>query len=131
MTKETDLERRKYIRLDTEVKIECMPIEDQKEKIPAISKNISIQGICFNSNKEFKSKTPIKLQVCIPNNPKPVYLEGEVVWCKAVKSSKPGEPPTFDTGVKLPDIEKSDEGKFFMYVLDKVVEIYSKKQMEK
>ena len=131
MSKEDGSERRKYVRLDTEVKIECIPVEGQEEKVPAVAKNISVQGVCFNSTKAFKSKTPLKLQVFIPGGTEPIYLQGEVVWCQEVKPAKAGKPSTFDTGVRLLNIEQSNEGKFFMYVLDKVVESYSKKQEEK
>ncbi len=127
MTDKAGMERRKYVRLDAEVKINCVEIKGQKKKIPALTKNISVQGICFTSKKEFKPKTALKVSVFIPHYWKPIQLEGKVVWCRVVKSNKPGASATFDTGVKLLEIEKSNESKFFMYVLDKVVENYSRK----
>jgi hypothetical protein len=131
MAGRSDAERRKYVRLDTEVKIECTPVEGKEQSVQAVTKNISVQGICFNSNKRFKSQSPMNLEVFIPGTNEPIKLEGEVVWCQEVKSAKAGSPLTYDTGVRLVNIEQSNEGKFFMYVLDKVVESYSKKQMGK
>ena len=130
MKKKSGIERRKYVRLDAGVKINCVTLKGQRNKISAVTKNISVQGICFNSKKEIICDTVIEIQIRIPGYSKPIRLKGKVVWSKAIKSEKLGGLPTFDTGIKLIDIDKSNETKFFMYVLDKVVEKYSKKMIE-
>ncbi|MFH1784182.1 MAG: PilZ domain-containing protein [bacterium] len=127
MSDKDKMERRKYVRLDTEVKIDCVPLKGEKTRISAVTRNISVQGVCFTSDKEFKLKTPLKISVFIPHYWQPIQLKGKVVWSRPVESKDPNEGPKFDTGVKLSEIEKSNESKFFMYVLDKVVERYSRK----
>ncbi len=130
MKKKAGIERRKYVRLDAGVKVNCITVKGQRNKISAVTKNISVQGICFNSKKKLIADTLIEIQIRIPGYSKPIRLEGKVVWCKTVESEKFGGLPTFDIGIRLIDIDKSDESKFFMYVLDKVVEKYSKKMIE-
>ncbi len=58
--------------------------------------NISIDGLCFNSENQFNTGSPIKLQ--IPVTAPTFKVKARVVWSKQNGT-------TFDTGVKFVNIE--------------------------
>ncbi len=107
-----DKERRRYDRYDTEVKIYFQVTYDietkvkyqiidkqegglSSDKYPALSKNVSPEGLCFVSDKQLKEGTFLHLEVYLPTEEKPIHMEGEARW-----SRESGQPNKFDTGVR-------------------------------
>jgi Tfp pilus assembly protein PilZ len=121
MPEQSPQERRRYIRIkeSTDIKVE---VSDQKEGgiISSIAKDMSFEGICFRSDKEYKAGTSIALEIRIPHRAEPLRLRGEVRWCKLIQLQQ--NQAVYDTGVKLNTIEKSDETKYLMYVCDKMAD---------
>ena len=118
--KQKPVDRRKYIRFDTEVKVSFRIQEKDKDtilsgKIPGISRNISVEGICFISKKKLKPKSRLELEIFFPSESKPLHLEGEVRWSLPVRSKKGRV--VFETGVKLFTIDKGDANKFISSIL--------------
>ncbi|MDP1853020.1 MAG: PilZ domain-containing protein [Candidatus Omnitrophota bacterium] len=110
-------ERRKYLRYNTEVKIYFhvnydlktkvrFQVLDEKEsmllskKYPALSRDVSAEGLRFNSGKELKKGNSLYLEVYLPRKKRPVRMTGQVRWSKKVLGSGSGK-NKFDTGVKL------------------------------
>lgn len=103
-------EKRKHSRYDTELKVFFhvdydiqtkvefelidMPKEDDSKYV-GISKNISVEGICFTSDKQLDKGDMLYLEVYTPNSKKAVAMEGEVRWIKPLEDNK------FQTGVKI------------------------------
>ena len=113
-------EKRKFIRFDMETKINLFIQEKGHgvtHKIPAVNKNVCLEGVCFLSNQRLEQGTIVKLEIFLPSQPDPLRLEGEVRWSRF--SEKKDGKDLFETGVKLFITEKTDEGKFIGYVSTK------------
>lgn len=123
MTKPTE-ERRKYDRYNAEIQIYFQvaynirtvlqfQVVDRKnrkaisEKYPAISKNISAEGICFACDKKVEAGTSLHLDVFLPEQKDSIPMEGEVRWVRAVCDDAQKK-QRFEAGVKLLTVE----GKF-------------------
>lgn len=106
-------ERRKYVRFDTEVKINFhvsyllkTKVRFQLEnggkilppKYPALSRNISVEGLGFSSDKKLKDGDCLYMEVYLPGQAKPVYMEGKVCWSRRTLGK---ERYKYNTGIKL------------------------------
>lgn len=118
-------EKRRYIRLDVADKIRLIPKPEiglQPKTAAALSKNISIEGICFKTAAELKSGEGLSIEMYLSQDPNPVHLRGEVIWCKPLGH---GKRPQYEAGVKLLTIDKTDENRFIIYACDRMVEYLS------
>lgn len=110
-------ERRKYARYNTEVKIYFHVNYDLKTKVrfqlldeeesiplskkyPALSRDVSAEGLRFNSAKKLKKGNTLYLEVYLPRKKHPVRMTGQVRWSKKVLGVSAGK-NKFDTGIKL------------------------------
>ncbi len=110
---EQSSERRKHERYDTQVKISFHVNYDVKTRVrfqlldkekhtpasskyPAVSKNVSVDGLAFTSEKELTKGDFLSIEVYLPAEKEPLHLEGEVVW-----SQPTHEHNKFDSAVKL------------------------------
>ena len=111
-------EKRKYERYDTEVKIYFHVSFDiktvvkfvvigkdkktaQLKKYPAVSKNVSVEGLCFVAAKNLEKGDILYLEVFLPKQKNPILMEGEVRWSLASATAK----GKFDTGVRIATID--------------------------
>ena len=110
-------ERRRYPRYDTEAKIffqvtydiqtivrfQIVDREKRKKlsrKYEAVSKNVSVEGLCFTSEKELAIGESLWIEVFLPNQKEPIFMEGEVRWSTKIKDL-PGKTAKFDAGIKI------------------------------
>jgi hypothetical protein len=123
-------EKRRFVRLDINTKLDFQINEVGGEQVLAesnsgIVKNLSVEGICFSSNKQLKAGSKIELSIALPGGPKPVAIRGEVVWSRPIEENK-GAKNIFDTGVKLINVAQGDENRFLIYMCDKMTEQLNK-----
>lgn len=124
MEKEKFVERRRYARFEVGTKVNYRIGKKQKkaslEKVKAVSKNMSVEGICFQSNEEITAGTQIELEVFLSGEPEPLLLRGEVRWSRSIepKDAK----PLFEIGVRLFTFDQSNESSYLHYVCDKMTE---------
>jgi len=116
-------ERRRFVRLGDNLKVNFQTQDKTKpgqlaQKVAAIVKNISVEGMCFTSEKELTPGEEINLEVFLPGDNMPLRIDGEVIWNNKAETND--ERAEFETGVKLFTLEKSDEGKFMSYVWEKM-----------
>ena len=122
MKQSASFEHRKYQRFDSERKVffdfaydfESMvavePIQldegtlSQRLKYSGITRNVSLEGLCFRTDHELKRGDLLNLEVFIPGDDQPVHLLGEVRWTFLAENESP-EDPSFDTGVVLRTVE--------------------------
>lgn len=125
MEEKKSAERRRYARLDVNTKVNFM-VKGKKEvstkNLSAISKNISIEGICFTSKNQLKTGDNLQLELFLPAEPEPLLLKGEVKWCRPIDKPEGKSPTDFEIGVKLHTLKESDESRYMQYVLDKMME---------
>lgn len=114
-------ERRKYSRFDTELKVYFRVTYDIKTRVKfrilrinkeehlsrrysGLSKNISVEGLCFVSKKKLEKGDILLLEVDLPNTKLPIQMEGKVKWSKRLKI-RPTRAGLFRTGVKLISVD--------------------------
>ncbi|MDP8259887.1 MAG: PilZ domain-containing protein [Candidatus Gygaella obscura] len=124
------IERRKFVRLDLDAKVDFQikEVEGEQvlsEKTQGRVKNISVEGVCFSAKTQLKPESKIELEVILPENKDKVKLKGEVAWSTPLESNG-SEKGLFDIGIKIHNIEKSDENKFLVYVCDKMTKQLNK-----
>lgn len=94
----SEMEKRKFMRVKADMvmsfRIFCTLKIDNPEVL-----NISEEGLMFTSNQSLALGQSIDVMLTIPNSPKPIRLEGKVVWNERTKNKK-----SFNTGVVLNNI---------------------------
>ncbi|MBU2265634.1 MAG: PilZ domain-containing protein, partial [Candidatus Omnitrophica bacterium] len=102
-------ERRKYLRLDTVNKIEVYLdrkfIRISKATVSAFTKNISVEGVCFFSEKPFPNGKRVRLEIYLPGEETPLHIRGQIRWVSAVKNK---DKKVYEVGVKLFTVEEND-----------------------
>jgi hypothetical protein len=103
---ETDVKVQFYVTFDLETKIHFKVKEKDKgafspEKYSAVSKNISVEGICFMTEKRLSKGDLLALEVYVPSSTHAIHMQGEVRWCVQEK----GKRDVYETGVKILTVE--------------------------
>ena len=112
------LERRKYPRFELKVNAKYKLMSDEEVFKLATTKNISAEGLCFESQEKLNKGSHVNLEVDLGDKMPPVSLIGEIRWVKEIKTPE----KSYVNGLKLIDIPKSDEGRFLKYYCDRMVE---------
>ena len=76
--------------LETKVEFELIDKEGKKtlsDKYSAVSRNVSVGGLCFASSKRVKQGDLLHLEVYLPSAKEPIDMQGRVEWCKPVPPS--------------------------------------------
>lgn len=120
MSKSNDSERRKHDRFATEIdicyrvnydiktKVEFTLLKDKDSAIKkffGISKNISADGLSFETHKQLNEQDHLYLEVYVPKSAEPVKMTGEVRWSTC---SNNGEEPSYNTGVRILTVEREE-----------------------
>jgi len=109
-------ERRKYLRYDTELKVyfrvkydiktrvRFQVMQDSLEghsahKYAGLCKNVSVEGLCFESKKKLQKGDILLIEVYEPIIKRPVFMDAEVCWSR--KFPKDVRRNTYYTGVRL------------------------------
>jgi len=112
-------DRRRHTRYETDLKIQFFVSFDIKTQIKfkvktkakkifsptkytAISRNISAEGIAFQSKKKLERGDILSLEVYVPSAEKPISMAGEVRWSK---QAGPKNKRDYETGILLTEVE--------------------------
>lgn len=113
-------ERRKYPRFELKVNAKHKIMSSSEVFKLGKTRNISAEGICFDSDKELDVGAYVSLEVDLQDKMQPITLVGEIRWSQPSRErSKKGR---FINGVKLVKIPESDEGRFLKYYCDRMVQ---------
>ncbi len=115
------VERRKYPRFELKMNAKYRVMEQKGVFEASKMRNISAEGLCFESDKKLDIGTRIDLEVDLKDGGKVISLIGEVRWFSAIKAPD-SKKTLYLNGIKLIDIPKSDEGRFLKYYCDRMVE---------
>ncbi len=88
------------IRAEVDFGMEQGGKEGHVHKYVGFSRNISAQGLCFESNVEVPPGTALWLELHLPDTEKIIYMHGEVRWTQLVTVT-PQTPKAFLTGVQI------------------------------
>jgi hypothetical protein len=118
-----DLQKRKYPRFETEVKVHFQLPYDFRTEIDfsvdveakhgspqmyvGFSKNISVQGLCFESNKRLNPGDVLWLELHMPSTNEIIYMQGQVRWCQ-LSSASPETVKSFVTGLEVHKVDGVD-----------------------
>ena len=110
-------EKRKYSRYETEAKIyfrvnydietkvRFQVLDKDRERLlsrkyAALSRNVSVEGLGFSSNRKLRKGDIVYLEVYLPKQAKPIYMTGEV-RCSNPALAKQKYNYRFNSGVRL------------------------------
>ena len=91
-------------RLEFQVKRQLIP-QKLIPKYPAISKNVSLEGLGFVAAKALSQGDLLNLELYLPHEKNPIHMEGKVCWSRPADSKNPHSKLRFETGVQLTKIE--------------------------
>ena len=105
-------ERRKYIRLETNIKF-TYRLEGAKDAVGrAVTKNISPGGIRALVNNRIKKGNRLELNISVPKVKKSIFAIGKVIWLADEKADK------VDVGIKFEEIDADIKNKFLEYICE-------------
>lgn len=90
-------EKRKFARLQQTVNVKHR-VQGAELSEYAVGDNISAGGVRLSTTHELNVGNKIELELHIPNNSRPFYAIGEVVWHKNTSGGKKGK---CDIGIKF------------------------------
>ncbi|MFH1847485.1 MAG: PilZ domain-containing protein [Candidatus Omnitrophota bacterium] len=105
-------ERRRFIRVKVPLKL---VVKSGSWSDIVITKNISPVGLNFEVRKALKKAASLKMELYLPLQDTPVYLEGKMVWQR--KKNLEDQAP-YITGVEILKIEEKSKNLFLRYVCD-------------
>ena len=109
------IERRKYLRLPTPIKVTYTLFGDDRIHT-AVTRNISTDGISFQTrDKSLQEAGSIELKLDISDAGNPVHAKGTVIW-KRMSSLEDDAP--FDVGVGFSEIEEDNKNTFLKFLCD-------------
>lgn len=107
-------ERRKFVRVNANFVISYFTNPNSSEIIKdmTLTRNISINGICFTTDRNFSLGTILEISLRLPKVTKLIELIAKVVYSEKVEKTK----SIYNIGVKL--IQAQDED---LYILEKII----------
>ena len=104
-------ERRKFKRFDAYMSVRYQLSSSEEGQGIALSKDLSREGLKFNSPSRIPEGTTLNLELDIPDDPKPVHTAGKIVWSQA----NPGQDQGFDIGVHFTMMDPVDKFRVLDY----------------
>ena len=92
--------------LETSVKFQMVNPQEGtlSRQYTGVSKNVSVEGLCFTSKIKLNKGEKLKVEVYLPTSKEPIRMEGEVRWSKPLSPDKESN-KEFDTGVRVISVE--------------------------
>lgn len=112
-------EKRQNRRINAEIKVLYeVASGEMGQKRNSISRNISLGGINLAISEKLFPQTILELQLNIPQSPRPIFVQGEIVWVKEITehSTQEKEQRLFATGIKFTQINPKDEAILLNFV---------------
>ena len=101
-------EKRRYMRFDTSLDLECVsPVA-----AAVTSKNISREGLCFSTDKAFSVGSLLDIKLNVPGDNVPVFAQAEVAWSREFSQGV----GNFDTGARFIKITGLDRSRLLEFV---------------
>ena len=114
-------ERRRYVRLDTRLKIIYTVLEKEKDvSVASETKDISGGGIRIFLSEPVPNHALLKLTIHLPDDPQPIVCSGKVVWVEefvVLPDEKRKEKNQYEAGVTFTDINPKDRDCIIKYVI--------------
>lgn len=104
-------ERRKFKRFDAYMSVRYQLPSTEEQRGIALSKDLSREGLKFNSPVRLPEGTTLDLELDIPDDPKPVRTAGKIVWSQV----SPGKDQGYDIGIRFTMMDPVDKFRVLDY----------------
>ncbi len=112
-------ERRKSVRINAEIDVSYELLSGSAaQKHNLMSRNISMGGINLALNEKLPPGTTLHLKLNVPQNPRPLFTEGKIVWVREVSGrfTRQKEERFFATGIQFIRIKPEDEAVLHSFI---------------
>ncbi|MFC1809449.1 PilZ domain-containing protein [Candidatus Omnitrophota bacterium] len=116
---EVSKERRKFKRFDAYMSVKVRADNVGSFGGVSLSNDLSREGMKIATDKSVERGTMVDLEIVIPDDPKPVYTTGEVVW---VTPNQTVEDKDFELGVKFLMMDPVDKFRVLDYAYNNWLE---------
>jgi len=106
------MERRKFVRLNVELEVEYRILESLKDFKITQTEDVSEGGIRIMLPEKIEPRTHLEIAIKIPNESKPVFAIGRVVWTKSDVFGG-----VHMTGIQLVHIKQKDRERLYKYAV--------------
>lgn len=113
-------ERRRSIRFNRRLDVNCKVAEKPDSRWSIFSKNISGEGICIVLPEILPVDADVDLEIAIPQIAHPLNVNGKVVWVKEIGSPASGGRREFNAGVKFTNIKAKDEETLKKFISEEI-----------
>lgn len=104
-------ERRKFKRFDAYMSVRFQLPNTEEGRGIALSKDLSREGLKFNSPVYLPEGSMLDLELDIPDDPKPVHTSGKIVWSQ----TSAGKDQGYDVGVRFTMMDPVDKFRVLDY----------------
>lgn len=119
-TKDSFIERRRYVRLETPIDISYTAPETGKV-LNANTKNISADGMRFETlDSVIKESDLLEIKMVIRDAPSPVHAKARVIWKKKISLE---DAAPYDCGLEFAEIEEDNKNTFLKFLCDLIYTI--------
>ncbi|UCH12147.1 MAG: PilZ domain-containing protein [Candidatus Omnitrophota bacterium] len=108
-------DRRKSIRLNKRLSVDCKVMKKPDSRWSVFSKDISGEGICLNMPEILPQDAIVDLDVDIPGE-KHIIARGKVVWAKEIDTLDSEGKRQFDSGIKFIKISPKDKDELVNFI---------------
>ncbi|MFH1202662.1 MAG: PilZ domain-containing protein [Candidatus Omnitrophota bacterium] len=116
-------ERRRFVRLNTLVKVEYAIIEKAGDGLGSTTKNISMGGICLFLDKMIDKGTVLGLKIYIKEEVLPIQARGRVVWIEKFDMGEGDKASHLEAGIEFSQISDADRQRLSKYIFRSLAEI--------
>lgn len=114
-------ERRRYPRFELTLEAKYRIISVEEAFRFTETKNISAEGLCFQSGEHLKIGVYIEMEVDLKDDKPPVSMVAEIRWSAEAMPQVTGH-KKYNNGVKMISRPAADEARFLKYYCDRMVE---------
>lgn len=113
-------EKRRYVRLDTRLKITYAVLKKGEDaSLKSETKDIGGGGIRIFLQEPLPLQTFLKLDIHLPEDPQPIHCVGKIVWVEefSVLRDEEKEKDRFEAGISFTEINPKDRNRIIKYVI--------------
>lgn len=114
-----DKERRRFKRFDAYMSIKLSSQEVGEIGGVSLSNDLSREGMKITTYKSVSKGAVVDLEIMIPDDPKPVYTTGEVMWIHEKKKQRQKD---FELGIKFLLMDPIDKFRVLDYAYNNWLE---------
>ena len=104
-------DKRRFKRFDAYMSVKFTGTESTSVKGIGLSRDLCREGLKINSDKSLQEGIHLDLEITIPDDPKPIFSSGIVIWSRPSEGRDQG----YDQGVRLLNMDPVDKFRVLDY----------------